>query len=127
MGLMLKEDCKCDSESFKDKSSSVNFGFVNMKSDLEKEMTYNSWGKTVHWTDFIEVILVILAFLVILRKIVGCLRSKVKQNKSKKIEALKTIFDSQQTQRVNQQPLASPSLPTMMVMGNPREIHDNAE
>ena len=54
----------------------------------------------------------------------GCLRSKAKQNKSKKIEALKTIFDSQQTQRVNQQPLAPQSVPTMMVVGNQREIHD---
>ena len=75
----------------------MNFGIVNYGSKSEKESTYNGIGTSLHWTDLIEVLLAVIAFRIILKKIIDCLRRKSKKNKFAKLEELKSMLESQTT------------------------------
>ena len=106
MGLVRETECnQCKSgnaENFSDNSKSFNIGLVNMKEDAETTTSYSGWTSSIHWTDGLEIQLVVIVAMVAIKKLVSWMRQKKMQKKMTKMEDLKKVLSQQQSQTLPQ-------------------------
>ena len=109
MGLVRESECnQCkNSESFSDNSKALNIGLINVKEDAETENTYSGWTSSIHWTDYLEILLVVFVVIVAIKMLVVWMRKKNMKKKVEKMEDLKNVLSQQQPQTIPQPPPVS--------------------
>ena len=115
VGLMRIEECnQCkggNAETFKDNSNLYNIGLVNLKEDTETTTSYSGWASSIHWTDGLELLLIVIVIMVAIKKLVTWMRKKKLQKKMTKMEDLKKVLSQQQPQTLPQPQPQNQTLP----------------
>ena len=128
MGLVRESECNQgrNSESFSDNSKALNIGLINVKKDAETENSYSGWTSSIHWTDYLEILLVVFVVIVAIKMLVVWMRKKNMKKKVEKMEDLKNVLSQQQPQTIPQPPPVSQGFPMVVsqcpVMGEDSKV-----
>ena len=80
VGLMRITECnQCKSgnaETFSDNSNLYNIGLVNLKEDAETTTSYSGGASSIHWSDGLELLLVLIVTMVAIKKLGSWMRKK---------------------------------------------------